>query len=830
LININRFFPWLSIRTKLIVAFTGLSIIPIIVVGFFAVWSTADNLIDTAKRDLNNHVQVVRQRAGDFLESVKIDLRFLLGSDPFYHLDLRLVNNGAHEIGDMKSLAAELVNFIQTKKSYYRIRILDRYGAEMMRVESASGKLNSDKLIVAPQKGLSHIRKYYYVFLTDSLKDGQIAFSPAEILGENGGLVAIVSFATPLYDGGRRAGILVADVYASKFFQTMESDSVHKYDRRILLVSGDGHFLYDSQRKREWTKLFVPTKDDIKDEYTEPISEELLSEKAGIVTKGIKQLVSHSPLFQGVTGKEEQGVESGFSIPLFIIESIPKEILMRPVYSTTFAFGAAIIGFLILSITLSLLATSQFTKPIAEMRKGAEIISSGNYGHRLRIETRDEIEKLSEQFNMMAESLMIRDQELQDHRASLERKVAERTKELFDEKNKLQTILDNVPSALLVLDRTMRIQTVSAAFAKVTGYQPKEVIGKDCCDFFCKAGFCRTCVSKNVIQTGKVGSHLDQVINPDGTDRYIEHFSVPMEKDGKVESILEIVSDVTNRKRLEQHLIKTEKLATMGELAAFIAHEFRNSLTSIKMILQLFNESQDLDRSKKESLMVALSSAYRMESTVSELLGFAKPTKMDFKIASVNQVVENSIAFVKLHADKARVIIERNLAPSLPDLPLDVVHLREALVNIILNAVQAIENRDFSSSSKIPSGKYESRILICTRKFKIGKTLRDFMDNELVKPAADQQTDLREILLRKGADCVQIEISDTGPGIESVNLARIFDPFFTTKPNGTGLGLSMVKRVVNGHDGVIVVGSKLGSGTKFKIFLPLTRPLPTSTA
>jgi len=72
-----------------------------------------------------------------------------------------------------------------------------------------------------------------------------------------------------------------------------------------------------------------------------------------------------------------------------------------------------------------------------------------------------------------------------------------------------------------------------------------------------------------------------------------------MEKDGEVNAILEIVTDVTSRKRLEQHLVKTEKLATMGELTAFIAHEFRNSLTSIKMILQLFSEAQDLDRSKR---------------------------------------------------------------------------------------------------------------------------------------------------------------------------------------------------------------------------------------
>ncbi len=825
MINLNRLFPWLSIRTKLIVAFTGLSIIPIAVVGIFAIWSTAGNLVSTATRDLNSNVQMLRQRAGDFLLGVETDLRFLSDSFPFRQTEGRLVA-GEHPATNV-ALEDELLDFVRTKRIYFRVRILNRAGSEILRVESTSGRFNDGGYTLTPKKALSHINEYYYVLRTDSLKDGQTAFSPAEVLGEHGGRVAVVSFATPLYHGTKRAGILVADIFASEFLRIMKSDSSHKYERRVLLVSGDGHFLYDSRSRRDQNGLFVFARENISNDYPPAVSSELLSGKTGIITDGVKQVVSYSPLFPAALQKSGQNFERDFSIPIFVVEAIPKEVLMGPVYSATFAFGGAIVGFLILSVTLSLLATRQFTKPIGEMRKGAEIISGGNYGYRLKIDTRDEIEKLADQFNTMAESLMIRDKELQDHRASLERTVAERTKELSEEKSKLQTILDNVPSALLVLDRKLRIQTVSAAFSKVTGFQPDEVIGKNCRDFFCGAGFCQTCMSQNVIQSGEVEGHLDQVVNSDGTERYIEHFAVPMEKDGRVDAVLEIVTDVTNRKRLEQHLVKTEKLATMGELAAFIAHEFRNSLTSIKMILQLFNESQDLDYSKKESLTVALNSAYRMESTVSQLLGFAKPTKMDFKTASVNQVVDESIAFVRVRADKARVTIERNLDASLPDLSLDVVHLREALVNIILNAVQAIESRDFPALNGRKRSYDESRISVSSRKSRLGKTLRDIAYVELSDSPSEQQPDLEEIVLRKGTECVLIEISDTGPGIERENVDKIFDPFFTTKPNGTGLGLSMAKRVVNGHGGILTVESKPGVGTKFRILLPLLYPTIT---
>ncbi len=820
MININRLFPWLSIRTKLIVAFTGLSIIPIAVVGIFAVWSTAGNIVNNATRDLNSNVQMVRQRAGDFLGGVDTDLRFLTGSSPFRGVSARL--DGTVHPTVNSQLSEEMLDFLATKKIYYRLRILDRVGTEVVRVESTSGRIDSGRFVIVPSKSLSPLREYYYVLLTDSLRRGQTVFSPAEVLGGNGRRVAVVSFATPLFNGDKRAGILVADIYASRFFQIMEADSSHKYGRTVLLVSGDGHFLYDSRIRRNRDRLFVMARDRISKEYPQAIASELLSGATGIITQGIKQVVSYSPLFPA--NNPEFGRGAGFSIPVFVVEAIPKEILMRPVYSATFAFGAAIIGFLILSVTLSLLATSQFTKPIGEMRKGAEIISAGNYEHRLKIETRDEIEKLADQFNAMAESLMIRDRELQDYRASLERTVAERTKELSKEKTKLQTILDNVPSALLVLDRNLRIQTVSAAFAKVTGYQPEEVIGKNCRDFFCGNGFCQTCMSQSIVQTGQVEGHLDQVVNSDGTNRYIEHYAVPMEKDGKVDSVLEIVTDITDRKRLEQHLVKTEKLATMGELAAFIAHEFRNSLTSIKMILQLFNEAQDLDQSKKESLSVALNSAYRMESTVSELLGFAKPTKMDFKRASVNQVVDESIAFVRVRAERARVTLEKDEMASLPDISLDVTHLREALVNIVLNAVQAIEGRDLPRMGGREQARPESRISITTKMSRLGRTMRDLVYVEFSDSVAERRANLDEIVLKKGTECILLEISDTGPGIEKANTAKIFDPFFTTKPNGTGLGLSMAKRVVNGHGGIITVESKPGVGTKFRIFLPLAHP------
>lgn len=814
--NINKLFPWLSIRAKLIIAFSGLSIIPILVVGTFAIYSTASDKILAAKTELNNDVQLVRERASGFLVQVEADLDFLSNSGV-----IRSVMGIPTKFSSIanRQAASLLLDFVKTRGIYDRIRILDAGGFERLRVESSSDSPNCGSYIVIDKNRLSRNKEYYYEFLTESLHQGQIAFSPAEIIGRNGQRIAVISFVNPVFHDGIKSGILVADVFASKFFDALESQNVDSSLKSIYIVSGDGHYIYDSRRRKSWDRLFVLTKDNLQDEFPAGVCNKILSGNTGIISKGMGNVVSFAPMFPLTNVNKVPVVKSNFSISLFVVESVQKSLLLKPVYSASEVFGVAIVGFLFLSITLSLLATRQFTKPIAEMRKGAEIISAGNYAHRLTIETRDELEKLAEQFNSMAASLMVRDHELQNHRATLEKMVIERTKELSEEKSKLQAILDNVPSAILVLDPDLRIQTVSAALSRITGYKPVDVIGKNCSDFFCTSGFCRSCISRSVIQSGKSTVHLDEVAGPDGAERYLEHFSIPMEEGGKITSILEIITDVTERKRIEEQLIKTEKLATVGELAAFIAHEFRNSLTSIKMILQLFSESTNLAPADKESLAVALNSAYRMESTVTELLGFVRPTVMDFNKGSVNEAVNEAVSFVRLRADRANVIIEKNLDGSLPDLTLDTVHLREAFVNIILNAIQAIESQSLAFPSK-NGDNVAGRIVVSTRKVRISKDIRDFVYVEIGDFDRAAST-IREILLEKGTECIEIRIEDTGPGIDKSNLARIFDPFFTTKPNGTGLGLPMAKRVVNGHKGVITVESKIGVGTKFRIVLPL---------
>ena len=292
----------------------------------------------------------------------------------------------------------------------------------------------------------------------------------------------------------------------------------------------------------------------------------------------------------------------------------------------------AFVGFLVIffagALGLGLLATRQFTRPISALRRGADVISRGNYRHRLDVSTGDEIEALADQFNLMAASLETHEGEIQDHRTHLEEMVGHRTRELSEQKGQLQAILDHVPSAFVMLDGAGRIQTASAAFTSITGLNLDHVRGMESHYAFRTNGFCRMedpTVPKNAIE-----SHIDRTVDDSGAEQFLEHMTIPIVEDGRTSAILQIITNITKRKRLEEHLIHSEKLMATGEMAAIIAHGFRNSLTSIKMILQLQQESNQLGRGSKRSLRVALDSISRMETVVQELLGFARPSPMVF--------------------------------------------------------------------------------------------------------------------------------------------------------------------------------------------------------
>ena len=817
----RKLFPRLSIRSKLIIAFVGLSVVPLVLVGVHGIFSNVGMMEENALENLSHDVHTIKAQTANFLSNVESDLRVLKNSPRLGHFVTSLgTSRGNPNPEALRDLGADILAFAQTKKMYYQLRIIDSEGSELLRVEATNPSAVASPYRIVPTNELRQTSASFYFLLIQKVTGSQIAFAPAEVIGNEGTRVPVISFAMPLVGKKGLAGILIGNVFAKELFNVLEGDEPREINGKILLVNSEGHFLYHSDRKKNWNKLLASREEDnLQNEYPAAVTARILSGTAGTVTKGISEILSYAPLFSTEQATFQHGVPFPFSTSLFVVESVPRDAIMGPVRLFAWTFAVVLLLFLAVAFGLGILATQQFAKPIATVQQGAEIIANGDYRHRVHIETGDEIEKLAEQFNAMAASLERHEDEIALHRTKLEEMVQQRTQELMDEKTKLQALLDNVPSAFVLLDRNCRIQTASAAFTQITGKKLTDVEGQDCHPIFCKGGFCHQCVCEQVLVTGKIESHIDAIPGDNGDGRFIEHIAVPKKENGEVTSILEIITDVTERKRLERNLIRTEKLTAAGEISAIIAHEFRNALTSIKMILQLQQESKRRTPAERRSLAVALSSLSHLENVVSELLNFARPLPMVIQSAHLKTIIKESLAFIRPRIANRGIRLRTSIPDGLPRMMLDSSRWKEAIINLLLNAFQAIESKNDHGSLEV--------ISIEAKETTLRKTIRERFPSESSISGVEHETGHAngEIVLTKGSRALLIQIRDTGPGILPKNIHRIFDPFFTTKSNGTGLGLPMVKRTVNEHGGIIEVKSKSGGGTTFSIYIPMEKEI-----
>jgi len=422
-------------------------------------------------------------------------------------------------------------------------------------------------------------------------------------------------------------------------------------------------------------------------------------------------------------------------------------------------------------------------------------MAAGDLSQRVNIQSGDEVQQLGESFNLMAEAIKANE-------AQLEHLVELRTSQLENEKKKLELILNNVPNAFLVLDKSLKVESVSSQFESVLNSRREEILGKQCALSELLHESVEACPSRKALRTGRVQATQAAIVGPSGEEKFLEHVAIPILRNGKTEKVLEVVTDVTARKRFEERLVRSEKLSATGEMAAIIAHEMRNSLSSVNLILQCLTDSECRSDSEVESIDVAIQAVNRMETIVRQLLEFARPSEPALSLEDVNALVRQSLAFCKYQFERKQIVVLKNLADGLPLCQLDGELIRQALINLLLNAKDSVGQK--------------GTISVATSQETLVRTLQETYENKTVE-------------LRPGQSVLKVSVRDDGEGIDADNLKRIFDPFFTSKTNGTGLGLATAKRAVTEHGGVLQVASKPGAGSVFIIVLPV-EPSPEGPA
>ncbi len=333
-------------------------------------------------------------------------------------------------------------------------------------------------------------------------------------------------------------------------------------------------------------------------------------------------------------------------------------------------------------------------------------------------------------------------------------------------------VVNHLPVGLIASDRSGRITFFNAAAERITGLNKTHAKNKEP-DTILPAGLCGL---QELLNQGE--SITEQEMECTFTGGRTVPISVSaariINEIGDFVGQVLILRDLGEVRRLQSEVRRHEKLAALGGMAAGVAHEIRNPLSSIKGLASFFADQFEYGSDSQEAAVVMVQEVDRLNRVITELLDFARPSDLKRKSTDLASLVTRSLQLIQQDATNQNITINLQSADDICPVWIDPDRMAQCLLNLYLNAIQAMEN----------SGTLTVRISVDDDQY------------------------------------VHITVSDTGQGIHLEKLDRIFDPYFTTKKTGTGLGLAIVHKIVEAHQGQMKVKSTSGKGTSFTIMIP----------
>jgi two-component system sensor histidine kinase AtoS len=438
---------------------------------------------------------------------------------------------------------------------------------------------------------------------------------------------------------------------------------------------------------------------------------------------------------------------------------------LRSVRREKFIMLALIAAGPLLMIVFAFTVIRGVTGPVLSLLEATRKLKAGHLDHRIT-GLKDEFGELAVAFNDMAGALSA------DLRA------------IEESEKRYRLLFESAADSIFILEaegeRVGGIVQANQAAANMHGYTVEELMTLNIMDIDSPEA---AAAVPERIERIRRGEWIKAEINhrrKDGTVFPMEVSAGLLELGGR-KYILAMDRDISERKRAEEALQRTERSRVAGELATGLAHEIKNPLAGIKVSMEALSGEAYLSDEDRNVLNSVIGEIGRIEVLMKGLLNFARPPKPQLVSTDVNAVLENVAKLALKDRSRSRsgagaIHLVRDLEKSLPRIMADAMQLRQIFLNLILNAVDAMPD---------------------------GGTVT-------IKTAFNMDT-----------DTTQIELSDTGPGIDSAVMARIFNPFFTTKAKGTGLGLSITRRLVEEHGGGISLENNENGGVTCRITLSI---------
>ncbi len=426
---------------------------------------------------------------------------------------------------------------------------------------------------------------------------------------------------------------------------------------------------------------------------------------------------------------------------------------------TRYFFISLFVG-IIVSISITFIILQVISNPLNRLKERVVDIEKGNYGIQIEYSSNDEIGELSTAFNHMSKTLKENSADLQikENRISL-----------------LLSAFENATAAIAILNSNYLVIESNNRFCNLVKKNKNDVLGERILElqFSDNAKYYNdliTSLSKNERFSGEL-----ETIDSDGERKHLLISATYVTINNEAFSgYLFVELDITDRKKLEQQLAQSEKLAALGQMSAILAHEIKTPLTSIKLNTDMLSESLKLSNEDQSSFNIISKEINRMNNLVKEVLQFSRQIDLDYSNENISDIIESILLETHNRTVLKKISVVNKVESQ--QLEIDPGKIKQVLLNMIDNSIESMETGGVIEIS----------------------TKKNLETNEL-----------------------SIFIKDNGNGVSGGE--KIFEPFFTTKTSGTGLGLSISQKIIEQHKGALkLISSKLGE-TIFEIVLPLNK-------
>jgi signal transduction histidine kinase/HAMP domain-containing protein len=631
-----------------------------------------------------------------------------------------------------------------------------------MRVKRKNGVV-----FTIPHDRLQDKSQRYYFHEALKLKPGEIYISPMDLNVEYGEIEKpeqpVIRFATPIPDeNGQVQGLLVANLHAQVLLEQVQ-ELTEARARTAYLIDRSGYYLSrssepDPQTARPEEAFSMLPLAQLAALYGQPALERMVADAGGTVETG-GRIVAHASVdLRAISGVTPAG-------QWLIAMDFPQSALFFAVAKLS-ALYAVLLAALATTAVGGFALSRHLLRPLTVLAGETRALAGGDFSRRIAVQGHDEIAALGHQFNTMASRIDELVRSLAAERDRLDDQVRSRTRDLEHERSFLAAVIQHSADGILAVDQGGAITLANAAAIRLLGLNPDpqgQPIVQICTGWPDTAQQAASGVAlrRELVVGGNTLALAVQALAP-GAGFII------MLRDVTEERRLQ-----DERRELDRQMFQMDKMATLGELAMGLAHEIGNPLAGMKAVAQSLQQHRDMRPAPRTVLARLESEVDRLSTFLQSFHGFAAPQACQPQPCVLAEVLHDVLFWVRKEARTQEVRIVLQGVEGAPRLWADPHQIKQLLLNLFINAAHAMPD---------------------------GGTLT-------IAAHAEQG------LLR-------IDIRDTGGGIDAAVLPHIFEPFYTTRREGSGVGLAVVRKIVEEHGARIAVASEVGIGTCFTLHWP----------